>query len=77
MAALFGDEAGLAGHVQSLEGWADHGPLPDGSRSVESALALIRGLFGYGGPIDMRAAAASGPWSWRRTACRRSMPSHT
>ncbi len=58
MAALFGDEAGLAGHMQSLDGLGEHGPLPDGSRSVESALALIRGLFGYGGPIDMRAAGA-------------------
>ena len=38
MAALFGDEAGLARHVQSLEGFADYGPLPDGSHSVESAL---------------------------------------
>jgi LuxR family maltose regulon positive regulatory protein len=56
MAAMFADEAGLARHVQALEGFADHGPLPDGSRSVESALAMIRGVFGYGGPIDMRAA---------------------
>ena len=52
MAALFGDEAGLARHVQSLEGYADHGPLPDGARSVESAVSLIHGLFGYGGPVD-------------------------
>jgi LuxR family maltose regulon positive regulatory protein len=57
MAALFGDVPGLARHVQSLEGYADHGPLPDGSRSVESAVSLIHGLFGYGGPVKMRAAA--------------------
>ena len=31
MAAMFGDEAGLARHLQSLEGYADYGPLPDGS----------------------------------------------
>jgi LuxR family maltose regulon positive regulatory protein len=57
MAALFGDEAGLARHVQSLEGYADYGPLPDGSRSVESALCVIAGMFGYGGPLAMRRAS--------------------
>jgi LuxR family maltose regulon positive regulatory protein len=35
----------------------DHGPLPDGSRSVESAAAMIRGLFGYGGPVEMMRGA--------------------
>ncbi|MFI5428555.1 hypothetical protein [Aeromicrobium sp. UC242_57] len=30
-----------------------HGPLPDGSQSVESAIAMINGLFGYGGPSQM------------------------
>lgn len=57
MAAFFGDEAGLAGHIRSLEGYADHGPLPDGSRSVESALSVIAGMFGYGGPLVMRQAS--------------------
>ena len=57
IAAIFGDEAGLARHIQLLEPFADHGPLPDGSRSIESALALIEGLFGYGGPVAMRAGA--------------------
>ena len=59
MAALFGDEAGLARHVQSLEGYADYGPLPDGSRSVESALSVIEGMFGYGGPLAMRRAESA------------------
>ena len=57
MAAWFGDEAALARHVQSLEQHADHGPLPDGSHSVESALAMIAGMLGYGGPLAMRRAA--------------------
>ncbi|HRD63782.1 MAG TPA: LuxR C-terminal-related transcriptional regulator [Nocardioides sp.] len=57
MAAVFGDEAGLARHVHSLEGYAEHGPLPDGSHSVGSALSLIETVFGYGGPLSMRAAA--------------------
>ena len=57
MAAIFGDEAGLARHFQQLEPFAGHGPLPDGSRSVESAVALIGGLFGYGGPLAIRADA--------------------
>ena len=33
------------------------GKLPDGSASVEAAVALIRGLFGYGGIRNMLAAA--------------------
>ena len=57
LAALFGDEPALASHLAALQGLGDHGPLPDGTRSVESAVALIRGTFGFGGPIDMRAAA--------------------
>ena len=57
MAALFGDEAGLARHVLSLEAYADHGPLPDGSHSVESAVCVIECLFGYGGPLAMRRAS--------------------
>jgi LuxR family maltose regulon positive regulatory protein len=34
-----------------------YGPLPDGTRSVESATAQLRALFGFGGPVDMLAAA--------------------
>ena len=30
--------------------FGDYGPLPDGTRSVESAVAMMQGLFGYGGP---------------------------
>jgi LuxR family maltose regulon positive regulatory protein len=57
MAALSGDEAALSAHLRVLEDFEDHGPLPDGSRSVESVIALIQGLFGFGGPVEMSAAA--------------------
>ena len=57
MAALRGDEKALTAHLCSLEEFEDHGPLPDGSRSVGSAIAMIKGLFGYGGPAEMTAGA--------------------
>ena len=57
MAALSGDEAALTAHLGVLEEFRDDGPLPDGTRSVESAIALIQGLFGFGGPVEMSAAA--------------------
>jgi len=57
IAALSGEEAALAAHLAVLEEFHDYGPLPDGTRSVESAIALIQGLFGFGGPVEMSAAA--------------------
>lgn len=57
MAALFGQEETLNGLLTELEEFRHIGPLPDGARSVESAIAMIRGLFGYNGPIDMAAGA--------------------
>lgn len=57
MAAIVGDEAGMARHLESLEGLESFGPLPDGSRSIESSVAQMRGLLGYGGPTDMLASA--------------------
>lgn len=57
MAAMSGDDAGLARHLAALEEFGDYGPLPDGARSVESAIAMIQGLFGYGGPVEMSAGA--------------------
>src|SRR4029077_7872428 len=57
MAALFGQEEKLNKLLTELEEFPDVGPLPDGARSVESAIAMIRGLFGYGGPVEMAAAA--------------------
>jgi LuxR family maltose regulon positive regulatory protein len=35
----------------------DCGVLPDGTQSVDSAVALIRGIFGFGGPVDMLTAS--------------------
>jgi LuxR family maltose regulon positive regulatory protein len=57
MAGLAGDEVALAEHVATLEDFRDHGPLPDGTRSVESALAMMQGLFGFGGPEVMLTGA--------------------
>ena len=57
MAAFVGDETSLAESLEALESFRDHGPLPDGTRSVESAIAMIHGLFGYGGPVEMMAGA--------------------
>jgi LuxR family maltose regulon positive regulatory protein len=53
MAALTGDELVLNRHLASLEAVGELGPLPDGCHSVEAAVSLVRGLFGYGGPIEM------------------------
>jgi LuxR family transcriptional regulator, maltose regulon positive regulatory protein len=39
------------------EGSSYKGKLPDGSASVEAGVALVRGLFGYGGVQNMVAAA--------------------
>ena len=57
MAGLAGDEQAMGRHLRALEGLDDYGPLPDGSRSVESATAQMRAILGFGGPVDMMAAA--------------------
>ena len=57
IAAIVGNEPELADHVAVLNHHLDHGPLSDGSRSVESALAMIEGIFGYGGLTGMLTAA--------------------
>ena len=57
MAGLRGDPVAWAGHVRSLEELRDHGPLPDGARSVESAISAMDGLFGYAGAEAMAAGA--------------------
>jgi ATP/maltotriose-dependent transcriptional regulator MalT len=57
MAALSGDERALNEHLHALEEFHDYGPLPDGTRSVESAVALIGGVFGFDGPVEMLAGA--------------------
>ncbi|WP_426244827.1 LuxR C-terminal-related transcriptional regulator [Nocardioides sp. LHG3406-4] len=57
VAALIGDELALTDRLTAMDAFRDHGPLPDGSRSVESAMAMIHGLFGYGGPVEMMRGA--------------------
>ena len=55
VAAMSGDEAALGAHLAALDEFRANGPLPDGSRSVEAAIAMIQGLFGFGGPLEMAA----------------------
>ncbi len=43
--------------LAQLSTLTSNGALPDGTKSVESVVALIRGLFGFGGPSDMLASA--------------------
>ena len=57
MAGMSGDEAGLALRLEALHAFRDHGPLPDGTRSVDSAIAMMHGVFGFGGPVEMAAGA--------------------
>jgi LuxR family maltose regulon positive regulatory protein len=57
LAALFGDTANLNLLLTELDEVRDYGPLPDGIRSVDSAIAMIQGLFGYGGPVEMARGA--------------------
>jgi ATP/maltotriose-dependent transcriptional regulator MalT len=57
MAALSGNQEELSRRLAQLDITEHRGPLPDGTKSAESAAALIRGLFGFGGPLEMLAAA--------------------
>lgn len=57
VAALTGDIAGLHDHLAALAPLAGYGPLADGAHSVESTVAMIQGVFGYGGPDQMTSAA--------------------
>jgi len=53
MAALSGERAELSERLAQLSQVTHPVPLPDGTKSAESAVALIRGLFGFNGPTDM------------------------
>jgi LuxR family maltose regulon positive regulatory protein len=53
MAGMSGDRASLKDHLAALQEFKDVGPLPDGTRSVESAVSMIQGVFGYDGPVEM------------------------
>jgi LuxR family maltose regulon positive regulatory protein len=56
-AALTGDEPALTEHIACLSSMEESGPLPDGTRSIESAVALIEATFAYGGPLEAKDAA--------------------
>ena len=57
MAAVRGDESALNGLLGALAQVDDDRPLPDGTRSVASAVALIQGMSAYDGPRQMAASA--------------------
>ncbi|MDZ5662191.1 LuxR C-terminal-related transcriptional regulator [Nocardioides sp. S-58] len=58
VAAITGDQAVLARHLDDLAPVLHDGPLPDGTHSVESAVALVHGMFGYDGPLPMMSGAS-------------------
>jgi LuxR family transcriptional regulator, maltose regulon positive regulatory protein len=47
--ALYGDREESGSFLALAEDTSYEGPLPDGTASVESGVALVRGNFGYGG----------------------------
>jgi LuxR family transcriptional regulator, maltose regulon positive regulatory protein len=57
MALATGDEASLNRLLLLLSDVHEDATLPDGARSVESAVAMIRGMSGFGGPVEMLGAA--------------------
>ena len=57
MGALSGDREEMDRRLEQLGRVSDDVALPDGTKSVESVIALIRGLFGFGGPVDMLTSA--------------------
>ncbi len=57
IALLRGDEVGLKKLMAELAELPDVGALPDGTRSVQSALALLEGMTGHGGVAQLLSAA--------------------
>jgi LuxR family maltose regulon positive regulatory protein len=57
--ALYGQREQSERFLTLAEGSAYEGPLPDGTASVESGVALVRGVFGYGGVQAMVEAVQS------------------
>jgi LuxR family transcriptional regulator, maltose regulon positive regulatory protein len=49
ISALYGEREQSERFLTLAEGGSHEGPLPDGTASVESGVALVRGVFGYGG----------------------------
>src|SRR5215211_2135193 len=57
--ALYGQPEQSERFLKLAEGNSYEGPLPDGTASVESGVALVRGVFGCGGVQAMVGAAQS------------------
>ena len=57
--ALYGEREECEGYLALAEGLSYEGPLPDGTASVESGVALLRGVSGYGGVRAMAEAIQS------------------
>ncbi len=57
IAAVCGDLHTMEERLNALDPAPDIGPLPDGSPSVEFSIAMLRGSFGFDGPVEMLAAA--------------------
>ena len=57
MAALSGEIDEMQQLLKQLSSTPNNGMLPDEAQSVESTVALIRGMFGFDGPVEMLAAA--------------------
>ena len=57
ISALSGDKDETRRHLDQLGAVPDYGPLPDGTKSVESVAALIRSLILADGPLETLAAA--------------------
>ena len=57
--ALYGDREESGSFLVLAEDSSYEGPLPDGTASVESGVALVRGIFGYGGVQAMVGAIQS------------------
>jgi LuxR family transcriptional regulator, maltose regulon positive regulatory protein len=59
MSALYGRREETERYLALAESVPHEGPLPDGTASVESGVALVRGVFGYGGVQAMVGAIQS------------------
>src|SRR5215207_1490529 len=57
--ALYGEREESESFLVLAEDSSYEGPLPDGTASVESGVALVRGIFGYGGVQAMVGAIQS------------------
>jgi LuxR family transcriptional regulator, maltose regulon positive regulatory protein len=59
ISALYGEREESERFLALAEGGSHEGPLPDGTASVESGVALVRGVFGYSGVRAMAEAIQS------------------